>query len=126
MPLNDSDCGYWYDLARDDEKSARILAREGAPADIAAYHFHQSAEKTLKGIIAENSGEIPRVHDLDRLFKVAERLGFAFGEEDFDSLSLIQSYYSDLRYPRGERLGLQDLERIIAAYDALSFIKPKR
>ena len=68
-------------------------------------------------------GEIPRVHDLGRLFKVAERLGLEFAANDFDSVSLIQSYYSDLRYPRGERLGREDLDRIIAAYEGLGFTK---
>lgn len=105
--------------------SARILAREGAPADIAAYHFHQAVEKTLKGVIAEKGGEIPCVHDLERLFKVVERLGSDFHPNDFDAVSLIQSYYSDLRYPRGERLCRPDLDRIVAAYESLSFLKPE-
>lgn len=48
MPHNDSDPQYWFELAEDDEKSARILVREGAAPDIAAYHFHQAAEKYLK------------------------------------------------------------------------------
>lgn len=64
IPLNDSDCDYWYSLAHDDDKSARILARKGAAADIAAYHFHQAVEKMLKGLIAQKNGEIPRIHDL--------------------------------------------------------------
>ena len=123
MPLNDRDCAYRYSLARDDEKSVRILAREGGPSDIAAFHFHQAVEKTLKGAIAEKGGDIPRIHDLERLFKTVERSGFEFKPGDFDSVAPIQSYYSDLRYPRGERLGQQDLERIIIAYETLGFLR---
>ena len=91
MPHNDSDPQYWFELAEDDEKSARILVREGAAPDIAAYHFHQAAEKYLKGLIAAKGGEIPRVHDLERLFKLAELLGVRVSQTDFDELSLIQS-----------------------------------
>lgn len=121
MPHNDSDPQYWLELAEDDEKSARILVREGAAPDIAAYHFHQAAEKYLKGWIAAKGGDIPRVHDLERLFKLAELLGVRVSQTDFDELSLIQSYYSELRYPRGDRLEHSDLDRIIEAFELLRF-----
>ena len=48
MPRNDTEPHYWFELAADDEKSARILVREGATPDMAAYHYHQSVEKPLK------------------------------------------------------------------------------
>lgn len=123
MPHSDTSAEYWYELARDDEESARILVRESAPADIAAYHFHQAIEKTLKGLIAEQGAEIPRIHDLERLFMKAKNLGAEFPNAAFDAIALIQSYYSDFRYPHGDRLGTEDLKRVVEAFDLLKALR---
>jgi HEPN domain-containing protein len=116
MPHSDKDPEYWFDLARSDEISARILARESGPPEIAAYHYHQAVEKLLKGLIARSGIEIPRIHDLDRLLLVAQKRGDIPVELLFDPVSLIQSYYADLRYPRGDRITVMDLAKIADAY----------
>jgi HEPN domain-containing protein len=123
MPHSDTSPEYWYELARDDEESARILIRESAAPDIAAYHLHQAVEKTLKGIIAGKGAEVPRIHDLERLFLKAQSLGAELAESAFDAIALIQSYYSDFRYPRGDRLGPADLERISKAFGDLEKLR---
>jgi HEPN domain-containing protein len=120
MLLNDNTPEYWYELALDDEHSASILVHAGAAPNIAAYHYHQALEKSLKGLIAANKGDVPRIHDLERLFKTAESLGVVFPENAFDAFALIQSYYSELRYPRGDRLSPHDLQRIISVYQQLN------
>ena len=117
MPHSDSSPEYWFDLASDDEESARILVRESAPPDIAAYHFHQSLEKILKGHIARATADIPRIHDLERLFRKVQSLGIDVHEDAFDRVALIQSFYSDFRYPRGARIVSSDLARIVTAFD---------
>jgi HEPN domain-containing protein len=117
MPHSDSSPEYWFELASDDEESARILVRESASSDIAAYHFHQALEKILKGNIARATADIPRIHDLERLFRKAQSLGIDVPEDAFDRVALIQAYYSDFRHPRGERIGSPDLARIVRAFD---------
>ena len=120
MQHSDTHPEYWFDLARDDETSARILAREAGPPGIAAYHYHQAAEKMLKGLIAKRNMEIPRIHDLERLFRTAQKAGENPEEPAFDAVTLIQSYYADLRYPRGDLIGVDDLTGIAAALDVLA------
>lgn len=61
MQPNDLDPAYWFQLAADDEASARILARESGPPDIAVYHFHQAIEKLLKAHIAKSGATIPPI-----------------------------------------------------------------
>ncbi|MEI6389226.1 MAG: HEPN domain-containing protein [Spirochaetota bacterium] len=120
MPHSDTTAEYWFALARDDEKSARILLRESAAPDIIAYHFHQAIEKALKGGIARTGHDIPRTHDLERLFKTAQSYGANLDEGLFDAIALIHSYYSDLRYPRGDRLTSADAARIAAAFGEIA------
>jgi HEPN domain-containing protein len=61
MPHSDSSPEHRYELASEDEESARILVRESASPNIAAYHFHQALEKNLKGSIAGKGSDIPRI-----------------------------------------------------------------
>jgi HEPN domain-containing protein len=74
MPHSDTSPEYWLELPQDDEESARILVRESASPDIAAYHFHQVIEKRLKAILAGKGADVPRIHDLECLFKKAQSL----------------------------------------------------
>jgi HEPN domain-containing protein len=93
MPHGDKDPEYWFDLAKSDEISEGLIARHGI--------------------------EIPRIHDLDRLLRVAQKRGDIPVELIFDPVSLIQPYYADFRYPRGDRITVIDLAKIADAYIAV-------
>ena len=79
----------------------------------------------LEGVIARGNAEVPRIHDLERLFGTAQKAGENPGEPAFDAVTLIQSYYADLRYPHGDRIGVDDLARIAAALEVLSYAVSK-
>jgi len=59
---------YWLELASHDLETCQILNREKGPQDIIIYHYHQCIEKILKSEILRTSKNIPRIHDLERLF----------------------------------------------------------
>ena len=63
----------WLDYARMDLDSAEFLLNmRPIPVEIICYHCHQSAEKALKGVLAEHDIEPPKTHDLTRLCAMCE------------------------------------------------------
>jgi HEPN domain-containing protein len=70
MPLNDKSPGYWLENSMLDEQSAEILRRENGPASISAYHYHQAAEKLIKGAILASGAMFFFIHDLGRLYVI--------------------------------------------------------
>jgi HEPN domain-containing protein len=119
MPLNDSDPQYWYDLAARDAQSGDILRREQGPREIAAYHYHQAAEKLLKGTILSGKTRFPYIHDLQRLYGILREAVPTFPDMS-DAVIDLQSMYTDFRYPHGD---LVDEDRLEKAHAAYVFIK---
>jgi HEPN domain-containing protein len=118
MPLSDSDPKYWFELALRDEESAEILRRELGPREIAAYHYHQAAEKLLKGAILSNRIRFPFIHDLQRLYGVLRQVAPDFPEIS-DAVIELQSMYTDFRYPHGDLVDAPRLEKAHAAYELI-------
>jgi HEPN domain-containing protein len=112
MPRSDRQPEYWFDLARDDMRGAEILAREAGPLDIAGYHYHQALEKTLKNLLMKAKVEIPRIHDVERLFRMLPDPIREKAQAVPESISFTNSFYSSFRYPHGDRLSNSDLDRI--------------
>lgn len=87
----------WLRLADKDLKSAEMLMKNNYVANVTAFLLHQCSEKTLKAVLEENEIEIPRVHDLKKLFKLAEKfVKFSIDEE---ILLLLNQVYIDSGYP---------------------------
>jgi HEPN domain-containing protein len=99
MQLDDKAPEYWYFLASQDEESAEILRREQGPLGICAYHYHQAAEKKLKGAILAARSVFPYIHDLRRLYGIL-RIARPDLPDLADPIEELQSAYTDLRYPR--------------------------
>jgi HEPN domain-containing protein len=99
MRLDDKAPEYWYFLASQDEQSAEILRREKGLLGICAYHYHQAAEKKLKGAILAARSASPYIHDLRRLYGIL-RLVNPDLPNLADPIEESQSAYTDLRYPR--------------------------
>ncbi|OHD78834.1 MAG: hypothetical protein A3J97_01695 [Spirochaetes bacterium RIFOXYC1_FULL_54_7] len=115
MPLSDSDPKYWFELASRDEESAEILRREVGPREITAYHYHQAAEKLLKGAILLNSTKFPFIHDLQRLYGILREVAPKLPEIS-DAIIELQSMYTDFRYPHGDLVDARRLEKAHTAY----------
>jgi HEPN domain-containing protein len=115
MPLSDSDPKYWFELALRDAESGDILRRESGPKEIAAYHYHQAAEKLLKGAILSGDARFPYIHDLQRLYGVLREA--VPGLPDIsDAVIDLQSMYTVFRYPHGDMIDEGRLDRAYAAY----------
>jgi HEPN domain-containing protein len=54
--------------AGNDLKLAEIGLQYDAPTDTIAFHLQQTAEKTLKALLASRAIVYPKTHDLDELF----------------------------------------------------------
>lgn len=115
MPLNDSDPEYWFELANRDADSGDILRREAGPSEIAAYHYHQVAEKMLKGAILSNQARFPYIHDLQRLYGILREAVPEYPDLT-DAIIDLQSMYTAFRYPHGDQIDKRRLEKAHAAY----------
>jgi HEPN domain-containing protein len=119
MPFSEKDPQYWIEIAGLDETSAEILHREGGPASISAYHYHQAAEKLLKGAILATGSMFPFVHDLRRLHSLLSQARPDLPNVE-DSIDELQSAYRNLRYPHEGTIDAAGLERIRTAYFAIA------
>jgi HEPN domain-containing protein len=115
MPLNDRNPEYWFELARHDVDSAKLLHRESGFADIIVYHLHQGVERIRKGLILVQGGNFPYIHDLERLFKILCDQEPRYADL-LEPVITLQSYYQDLRYPQAEFLSSTELEKSLSAF----------
>lgn len=89
----------WLLRAQDDELSAKDILddRQGAPTTV-CFLSQQIAEKSLKAFLCYQGIEFPKIHQLDELLKLCERV-----DADFNSLIDIAEdltpFYISTRYP---------------------------
>lgn len=97
-------------------KAGRLLSSDEELWELACYHFHQVAEKSLKGFLASLDIRVPRTHDLEELVGRC-------AEQDVDFLTLqdaalyLEPFYIEPRYPVLSPLELS-IERLKAAEEA--------
>ncbi|MDO8656022.1 MAG: HEPN domain-containing protein [Nanoarchaeota archaeon] len=60
----------WLDLAFLDLESISYLINDDRLSGQVAFLSQQTIEKSLKAIIEENSGNVPRIHSLSKLFEL--------------------------------------------------------
>ena len=108
----------WIEAAEDELRSAEILLEHGGFKG-ACYHAQQSAEKGLKALILERGERPGRVHDILKLRKSVQDLGWDI-ELDLDDAVFLNSIYKG-RYPTEDGLlphgdpTTQDAERLVDA-----------
>jgi HEPN domain-containing protein len=105
--------------AGNDLKLAEIGLQHDAPTDTVAFHLQQTAEKTLKALLAFHSIVFPKTHDLDELFDLVPadcREVLSFREK----LMGWTSYAVDIRY---DVIGYPDKDEM---YQALQIAKDLR
>jgi len=87
----------WLKYAEIDILACEKIIDDDFLTSIIAYHSQQSVEKCFKAIIEENSLEIPRIHNLTRLFAIIkDYVSFTI---DTDILQILDSIYITSRYP---------------------------
>lgn len=89
----------WIEKAENDLKNASLTldAEEDCPADTVAFHAQQCAEKYLKALLAIESIDFPKTHDLGALIALLpERCVIALSAEEQRRLTL---YATVTRYP---------------------------
>ena len=92
----------WLNAAYQDIMTIEEIFDNDLLTNISAFHAQQAVEKSFKAVIEENNINLPKIHDLLRLYNiVAPYLIFNL---DIELLREINEVYSDSRYP-GE-LGL--------------------
>ena len=67
---------------------------------MAAIHCQQAVEKALKGLLVVAEREVPRVHDLSRLYVLARDAMPV--DLDLQVLELANQFYIETRYPLHE------------------------
>lgn len=87
----------WLKKVTEDELSARVVLKEGAPAT-ACFLAQQMAEKLLKAVLVKHQQELPKIHDLVALASFA-RTALPEVERLKEDLKTLNRYYVESRYP---------------------------
>jgi HEPN domain-containing protein len=83
--------------AEHDLRMADIGLAHAAPLDTIAFHVQQTAEKTLKALLASRDIEYPRTHDVEALLDLAVPL-YPELEAHREPLLGLSAYAVDMRY----------------------------
>jgi len=85
--------------ANRDLEAARLLA-EGGLFELASFHCHQAAEKSLKALFVEQ-GVTERTHSGLELLSRLRQEGLVVSDELFHQVRKLDRSYIDSRYPTG-------------------------
>lgn len=96
----------WCVKAHSDLKSAQILFKEDV-YDTSCFHSQQAVEKILKAFLIEGDMEIQKTHDLVKLIDDCSKINSSF-ECLRNSVSKINSYAIDARYPTGHEINKEE------------------
>ncbi len=85
----------WLSFSDEDFRMAELALEEELWNQV-CFHSHQSAEKSLKAVVAERGGNNPRTHNLTDLMSL---LGGRIREDLEDELRYLEGFYIPTRYP---------------------------
>ena len=88
----------WLSFAETDLLTAEKLLNDERLTQSVAFHCHQAIEKSFKAILENKMINIPRIHDLIRLYNLIEESGIELDIEK-DLLLQVNDVYIDSRYP---------------------------
>lgn len=83
----------WFKQAEADFAKIQVLVNSNS-FDGAMFYSQQSIEKALKALIIKTKKQLPRIHDLLALSKMAN-----CSKEIIDKCKIINPYYIETRYP---------------------------
>ena len=113
----------WLTKARRDLTSAHVLAAQVEPLlDTAVYHCQQAGEKSVKAFLTFHDCEFERIHDVERLVRLAMPYEGRFAEF-VDGARLLTPYATFFRYPgiTVEPTESEFAQAILAATDIYEF-----
>jgi Uncharacterized conserved protein related to C-terminal domain of eukaryotic chaperone, SACSIN len=92
----------WLNFATENLDTIKEIIGIEHLANIAAFHCQQCIEKSFKAVLEESGRDVPKVHDLIKLYGETKKIkDFKFNEDTLDILSRV---YIEARYP--SELGL--------------------
>ncbi len=87
----------WLNYARIDLRSCNKLLGDDFLTNSVAFHAQQVVEKCFKAIFEENDMNVPRIHNLLRLYnEISEIIDFKVDE---NMLERTDTVYTETRYP---------------------------
>jgi HEPN domain-containing protein len=114
----------WLTKARRDLMSARVLAAQAEPLlDTAVYHCQQAGEKAVKAFLTFQDCEFERIHDVERLVRLAISYETRF-VEFVGEARLLTPYATFFRYPgvTAEPTESEFTQAAMAATDLYEFV----
>jgi len=114
----------WIEYSSTDLASARfLLTMRPMPAEIICFHCQQSAEKSLKAILALWDRPIPRTHELALLLGLIVPEAPSLKAIDAEAKALT-GYGSNIRYPSEKPVSeFEAREAVAAAERVLATVK---
>ncbi len=87
----------WLDSALMDLKSIEKIMDDAFLTPIACFHSQQCVEKTLKAALESLGYDIPKTHDLIRLYElIPQKINI---DVDLEQLQIVSDLYIETRYP---------------------------
>ena len=90
--------GEWFEKARRDFETAKLLLRYGGHPDPVAVFLQQAVEKYLKGYLIARDWKLVKTHDLKLLIDEAKKHDNNF-EKFYDLADRLTKHYVDEKYP---------------------------
>ena len=115
----------WIEIANSDLATAQYLAKNMWPVsyEIVCFHCQQSAEKYLKWVLVHHDIEPPKIHDLEELEKLCEKILPSF-ETLYEKCAVLSDYAVHSRYPNVKRLEKCDMEQALEyAMSIMEFVR---
>ena len=99
----------WLEKAGRDLKSAKVLKQNDCGNDVVAFHCQQAIEKSLKGYLLKQTGQVAEGHSLIYLCKEASSYHTEF-KKRLKDCAFVNQYYIETRYPADIPLVVSDDE----------------
>jgi len=88
---------HWLEFAKVDLLTCEKLLDDVFLTNVVAFHTQQVVEKCFKAIFEDKGLNLPRIHDLTRLYnKLADEISY---EIDLTLLQELDTLYTSSRYP---------------------------
>lgn len=118
----------WIEYAKIDLLSAEKLLEDEFLTRSAAFHIHQSIEKSFKALLENKGVRIPKTHDLERLYGIIQEIYTDFIGINEDILTQVNDVYIDSRYPANVGLipdGIPSLNKVKMFYNLANKVYKK-
>ena len=86
----------WLKASKIDLDSIQYIIKVEHLTSVVAFHAQQSVEKALKALISSKEIRIPKIHSLNKLFKLIEK---DLTVDGFEIIDMLDDLYIESRYP---------------------------